>query len=139
MHVRQKSIKLIKFFILFWNDTVLWKKLCLQFLNEKTSNLLKNSKNLSIFQFLNALFFYSCKYEQLFSSSKVSRHIGQKLHQSVRRIGSECSYYVHNTIKRLFLVLKIAIFGPHLFAKVQKCALKILKLIWRDDSTTTKS
>ncbi len=137
--MRQKSIKLIKFFILFWNDTVLWKKMCLQFLNEKTSNLLKNLKILSIFQFLNALFFYSCKYEQLFSSSKVSRHIGQKLHQSVRRIGSECSQYVHNTIKRLFLVLKIAIFGPHLFANVQKCALKILKLIWKDVSTTTKT
>jgi len=39
------------------------KKLYFQYLYEKTSNLLKNFR---IFQFLNALYFYSFKYLQLF-------------------------------------------------------------------------
>ncbi len=98
------------------------KKLYLQYLNEKNPNLLKNLKKWSIFPFLNALYFHSSKYEQLFSSSKVTRHIGLKLHQSVRRIGSERSWYVHNSIKRLFLVLKKAFFGPQLLKKGQKRA-----------------
>ena len=108
----------------FYSEKVLfYKKNCIS----KTYMLKRQSywkiwKKWSILQFLNALFFNSCKYEQLFSSSKVTRHIGLKLHQSVRRIGSERSWYVHNSIKRLFLVLKIAFFGPHLLKKGQKRA-----------------
>ena len=93
---------------------------------------------MSIFPFLNALFFHSCKYGQLFSSSKVTRHIGLKLHQSVRRIGSERSWYVKNSKKRLFLVLKIAFFGSHLFKKGQKWASQIMILIERDVSVSKK-
>ncbi len=95
-------------------------------------------KKLSIFPFLNALFFNSCKYGQFFSSSKVTRHIGLKLHQSVRRIGSERSCNMKNSEKRLFLVLKIAFFGSHLFKKGQKWASQIMILIERDVSVSKK-